>query len=212
MRTLVVILACCGFSWSDARTPFSEKRSTKRRPSSTEGIANLLFSERRPQRTPSLYPYERRNALSRIRGGEVRGPVKKMSKDKFHRFLRLAGGAGPKTPEEQKELKDMVNEPGFEEELTKVFEDMESSKIIHNEIDRALKDPQVMTKVKKLMGQEGVDPEGNKVEGMAYVKSVVKGMVSLLPPKRKEIFENALEAPDCEERIGQATTLYEFAN
>eukprot|EP00427_Karlodinium_veneficum_P060740 CAMPEP_0169378546 /NCGR_PEP_ID=MMETSP1017-20121227/39823_1 /TAXON_ID=342587 /ORGANISM="Karlodinium micrum, Strain CCMP2283" /LENGTH=135 /DNA_ID=CAMNT_0009477787 /DNA_START=60 /DNA_END=467 /DNA_ORIENTATION=+ len=135
-----------------------------------------------------------------------------MPKEKFHRFLRLAGGAGPKTPEEQIELKDMINEPCFEEELTKVFEHMESSKIIHNEIDKALKDPEVMTKVRKLMDQEGLDPEGNKVEGMAYVKSVVKGMVSLLPPKRKEIFENALEAPDCEERIGQATTLYEFAN
>mmetsp|Transcript_79815 Transcript_79815/g.125899 ORF Transcript_79815/g.125899 Transcript_79815/m.125899 type:complete len:213 (-) Transcript_79815:48-686(-) len=212
MRTFVVILACCGFSWSDARTPFSGKRSTQRRPSSTEGIANLLFSERRPQRTPSLYPYERRNALSRIRGGEVRGPVKKMSKEKFHRFLRLAGGAGPKTLEEQNELKDMINEPGFEEELTKVFEHMESSKIIHSEIDKALKDPAVMTKVQKLMNQEGLDPEGNKVEGMALVKSVVKGMVSLLPAKRKELFENALEEPGCEERLARATTLEEFAN
>jgi len=194
MRALIVILACFCFSWSDARSP--------RTPSSKEAVANLL----------KKIPYKRSNELSRIRGGEGRGSTKPMSKEKFDRFMRLAGGAGPKSPEEQKELKDMINEPDFEEELTKFFEQMESSRVIHNEIDRALKDPEVMTKVKKLMDKEGFDPEGNKVEGLAFVKSVVKGMTSLLPAKKKAMFENALEAPDCEERIWQATTLYDFAN
>merc|ERR1711865_725778 len=60
---------------------------------------------------------------------------------------------------------------------------------IIDEIDKALKDPELMRKIQQLMDQEG----------MAEVKSVVKDMVSLLPPARKQMFERAVEAPDCEE-------------
>merc|ERR1712232_975092 len=84
---------------------------------------------------------------------------------------------------------------------TKVVEHLERVRVIHEEIDKALNDPEVMKSVKKLLDDEG----------MAKVASVVEGMVSLLPAQRKEMFQKALKAPGCERKIRRARTLEEFA-